>query len=240
MMKKMLIAMFLIGTALIVTNQSVAAQEAVSCEHEVVVQADDWLSNIADKFYGDVLAFPAIAEATNAKATTDDSFATISNVDVIEPGWKLCIPSAEEAESIVGQQAALSTEQLAALGFNSWDEVLAAAAGTTVNWFVWGGSDTINTNVDNDISAVVQEKYNVTVNRVPVVDTADVVNKVLSESAAGVTEDGSVDLVWINGENFKTLRQADLVYGPFAQALPNSRYVNWSDPAIAFDFGLPG
>ena len=66
------------------------AQEEVACESDVVVQADDWLSKLADKFYGDPLAFPAIADATNAKAATDDSYAKIANVDVIEIGWKLC------------------------------------------------------------------------------------------------------------------------------------------------------
>ncbi|GAB4442082.1 MAG: ABC transporter substrate-binding protein [Anaerolineae bacterium] len=238
-MRLFFLKVLLFGAALIFSGRPAVAQGLPACEHDVVVQADDWLSKIADKFYGDVLAFRAIAEATNARAAADNSYATIANVDIIEPGWKLCVPGAADAASIVTEEANRAAGQLAALGFGNWDEVLAAADGTTVNWFVWGGSDTINTNVDNDIGAVVREKYNVTVNRVPVVDTADVVNKVLSEAAAGVTEGGTVDLIWINGENFKTLREANLVYGPFAQALPNSRYVNWTDPAMAFDFGYP-
>ena len=82
---------------------NVLAQEEVACESDVVVQADDWLSKLADKFYGDPLAFPAIADATNAKAATDDSYATIANVDVIEIGWKLCIPSAGEAQAALGE-----------------------------------------------------------------------------------------------------------------------------------------
>jgi len=77
------------------------AQEEIVCEQDVVVQADDWLSKLADKFYGDVLAFPVIAEATNAKAATDSSYATIANVDVIEVGWKLCIPSATNAQTLI-------------------------------------------------------------------------------------------------------------------------------------------
>jgi nucleoid-associated protein YgaU len=50
------------------------AQAEVVCEQDIVVQADDWLSKIADKVYGDVLAFPAIVEATNAKAAVDSSY----------------------------------------------------------------------------------------------------------------------------------------------------------------------
>ncbi len=122
-------------------------------------------------------------------------------------------------------------------GFATWDDVLAAAEGTTVNWFMWGGSDTINSNVDNDIGAPLQEMYNLTLNRVPIADTADAVNKVLDESAAGVDTGGSIDLIWINGENFKTLKEANLLYGPWAEAIPNAQYVNWDDPALAFDFG---
>ena len=76
-------------------------QETVACEQEVVVQADDWLSKIAEKIYGDVLAYPAIAEATNAKSVEDNTFAKIENVDVIEVGWKLCVPSLADAEVLL-------------------------------------------------------------------------------------------------------------------------------------------
>ncbi|GAB4447923.1 MAG: hypothetical protein Kow0031_30490 [Anaerolineae bacterium] len=76
-------------------------QEPLACSQEVVVQADDWLSKIAEKVYGDVLAYPAIADATNAKHAEDDSFAMIDNVDVIEVGWKLCVPSAEDAQAML-------------------------------------------------------------------------------------------------------------------------------------------
>lgn len=77
------------------------AQGAVECESDVVIQADDWLSKLADKFYGDPLAFPAIAAATNAIAATDDSYAIIENVNLIEPGWKLCIPSSADAQVLL-------------------------------------------------------------------------------------------------------------------------------------------
>jgi putative spermidine/putrescine transport system substrate-binding protein len=123
-------------------------------------------------------------------------------------------------------------------GFTTWDEVLAAADGTTVNWFMWGGSDTINSNVDDDIGAVIEEQFNIKLNRVPA-DAADFVNKVLDEAAAGVTEGGTIDLMWINGENFATLKTADLLYGPWAESLPNAIYVPWDDPALANDFGEP-
>jgi hypothetical protein len=73
----------------------------VVCESDVVVQADDWLSKIADKFFGDVLAFPTIVEATNAKAAFDSTYVVIENPNIIEPGWKLCIPNAKDAQLIL-------------------------------------------------------------------------------------------------------------------------------------------
>lgn len=91
------------------TSAALAApplQSAVACEQEVTVQADDWLSKIAEKVYGDVLSYPAIAAATNAKNAEDSTFAKIDNVDVIETGWKLCIPSPADAETLLARALA--------------------------------------------------------------------------------------------------------------------------------------
>ena len=88
-----------------------AAQGQITCEQDAMVQAEDTLSSLAEKFYGDVLAFPALAQATNSLAATDNSYAKISNLNVLEVGWKLCVPSAEDAQAIldrVGPTAALA------------------------------------------------------------------------------------------------------------------------------------
>ena len=96
------VSMFLLLSLILTTMPDIVrAQDEIACDTDVVVQADDWLSKLADKFYGDVLAFQAIAEATNAKAASDSSYSEISDVNVIEPGWKLCIPSAADAEGIL-------------------------------------------------------------------------------------------------------------------------------------------
>ena len=85
-------------------------------------------------------------------------------------------------------------------GFDSWDAVVAAADGMTVNWYMWGGSDSINGFVDETYGIPLMEEYNVTLNRVPLADTVDAVNQVLSEAEAGVEGDnGTIDLIWING-----------------------------------------
>jgi len=82
------------------------AQDKVTCSQEVVVQAEDWLSKIAEKAYGDVQAYPAIVEATNAQNAEDSSFANITNPDIIEVGWKLCVPSAADAEAMLKRSLA--------------------------------------------------------------------------------------------------------------------------------------
>lgn len=103
----------LAAVALMLTpNHTLAQGGDVACESDVVVQADDWLSKLADKFYGDPLAFPIIAEATNAKAAADSSYATIANVDLIEVGWKLCIPSVADAQALLGEERPINVSIL--------------------------------------------------------------------------------------------------------------------------------
>ena len=119
-----------------------------------------------------------------------------------------------------------------------WESVTAAARGTTVNWYLWGGSDAINRFVDDTYGPALKDRYDITLNRVPVADTVDAVNQVLSEKQAGA-DPGAVDLIWINGENFTTLKQAGMLRPAWARALPNSRLVDWSDPALNRDFGVP-
>jgi putative spermidine/putrescine transport system substrate-binding protein len=121
---------------------------------------------------------------------------------------------------------------------SNWDSVLAAAKGQTVNWYIWGGSESINAFVDEFYGKALKERYDITLNRVPLADTVDAVNQVLSEKQAG-TDPGSVDLIWINGENFFTLKQADMLYRDWAQKIPNARLVDWDNPAINLDFGHP-
>lgn len=89
----------LVLTSLLSTSVALPAHAQAECADTYTVQADDWLSKVADRFLGDVLAYPAIVDATNAAAGTDDSFAAIQNADLIDVGQKLCIPAAEEAQA---------------------------------------------------------------------------------------------------------------------------------------------
>ena len=126
-----------------------------------------------------------------------------------------------------------------ALNKMTWDQVVAQARGGTVNWFLWGGADNINQYVSDHIGGILKDQYGITLNRVGLTDTVEAVNIVLGEKEAGVTDKGSVDMIWINGENFRTMKQGGLAYCGYTDLLPNNALVNWDNPAIANDFGVP-
>lgn len=89
---------------------SAAPPSPVACEQDYTVALADWLSKLSDLFYGDVLSYPAIVMATNMKAAEDSSYAVIVDPDVIEPGWKLCVPSADDATTLLGTTVRIHLE----------------------------------------------------------------------------------------------------------------------------------
>lgn len=120
----------------------------------------------------------------------------------------------------------------------AFTEVQEEAKGTTVNLFMWGGDDATNAYIDDFVAPLLEKEHDIVLERTPISDTADVVNKLLNEKQAG-DDEGTVDLVWVNGENFYTGQQADLWFGPWAEDLPNAQYVDWEDPLVSYDFGYP-
>jgi ABC-type uncharacterized transport system YnjBCD substrate-binding protein len=120
---------------------------------------------------------------------------------------------------------------------SDWEQVRADAAGTALDLHMWGGSTEINRFVDESYGPRLAE-LGITLRRVPVADTADAVNAVLAELEAGRASGGSIDLLWVNGENHATLRQAEALHTGWSEALPNARLVDWTDPAVALDAGL--
>ncbi|MFQ1002184.1 ABC transporter substrate-binding protein [Modestobacter sp. SSW1-42] len=119
----------------------------------------------------------------------------------------------------------------------SWDDVLAEAEGKTVALWMYGGDVQGNAYVD-DVLAPAAAEAGVTLNRVPIADTGDAVNRILSERQAGVT-DGEVDLVWVNGDNFATGRQAGAWLCGWTAVLPNMTGTDPEDPLLTTDFGNP-
>jgi basic membrane protein A len=78
-----------------------SASPPAQAETTYTVQLDDNLWNISEKYLGTGAAFRAILLATNIKSNEDDSFRRIEDKDLIFPGQKLQIPSAEDADEML-------------------------------------------------------------------------------------------------------------------------------------------
>lgn len=123
--------------------------------------------------------------------------------------------------------------------YADWQSTLEQAQGQTVYWNAWGGADNINEYIEW-VGDQVKDKYGVTLKHVKLVDTADAVSRVVAEKAAGQDKNGSIDLIWINGENFRAMKENQLLFGPFSQDLPNYRFVNeQARQSLTQDFGTP-
>jgi putative thiamine transport system substrate-binding protein len=122
------------------------------------------------------------------------------------------------------------------VGFaGDWAALEAQAKGQTVYFNAWAGSEPINTYI-GWAAEQVRARYGVTLEHVKIADAAEVVRRVRDEVKVGKAE-GSADLVWINGENFHAMKTEKLLFGPFANELPNFKYVDTEGkPTTLVDF----
>ena len=135
--------------------------------------------------------------------------------------------------------ATVATPVYADPDVTKWDDVLAEAMGQTIYFHAWGGSADAN-----DFIAwageQVSDRYGVTVEHVKLTDTADAVSRVVAEKAAGQNEGGAVDMIWINGANFASMKEQGLLFGPWAENLPNWSLTDpASNAALTADFTVP-
>lgn len=119
-----------------------------------------------------------------------------------------------------------------------WTDVLREARGQTVNWWMYGGDERVNAYVRRHVRPALRP-LGVELRQVPISDTADAVQRVVAQRRAGKTSGGSVDLIWLNGENFASGKKAGLWLESWAPKLPSARDVDWDDPSIAEDFQVP-
>ena len=120
-----------------------------------------------------------------------------------------------------------------------WSEILAAARGQTVYFNGWGGSEVINRYISWAAEQVGQ-RYGITVKHVKVTDIGDVVSRILAEKSGGRASGGSVDLMWINGENFHAMKNNGLLLPSYTQLFPNYPLVDTENKvSTLFDFTVP-
>lgn len=130
--------------------------------------------------------------------------------------------------------AAVATPALA-----DWPATLAAARGQTVYWNAWGGDERTNVFIAW-VGAETERLYGVKIEQAKLSDTAEAVTRVISEKAAGQDTGGAVDLIWINGPNFLSMKDGGLLHGPFVADLPNAKYLDLSGTSPnSVDFTAP-
>ncbi|WP_312367458.1 ABC transporter substrate-binding protein [Ensifer sp.] len=132
------------------------------------------------------------------------------------------------------------TVPAAAFDIDDWSSVVSEAKGETVYFNAWGGAANINAYIAW-AGEQMKARYGVDVVHVKLDDTAKAVASVLAEKSAGKDAGGSVDLIWINGENFAAMKRQGLLLGPgWATRLPNWAYVDHeTKPTILTDFTVP-
>lgn len=130
--------------------------------------------------------------------------------------------------------ACLATGALAAEP--TWEDIEKTARGQTVYWNSWGGDEKVNAYIAW-VGDQVKALYGITLHHVKVPDIAETVSRILAEKYAGRNEKGMVDLLWLNGENFHTMKNNGLLFGPFSEKLPNYPLVDTiTIPSTKLDF----
>lgn len=99
MLRKILNAVVALGLLLSLGVAVVSAAPVAQTQTTYTIKLGDSLWVLAEKYLGSGPAYWAIVGTTNAKFEEDESFAKIDHPSLIHPGWKILIPSAEEAEA---------------------------------------------------------------------------------------------------------------------------------------------
>lgn len=140
--------------------------------------------------------------------------------------------------SLTGCGQEQSGTQKLDLSSAEWDEIVEAARGTTVTFYGWGGDENRNNWLNTTVADYVKEHYDIALEVVGM-DINDILSKLSGEKQAG-SETGSIDMIWINGENFYSAKDNGLLYGPFTGQLPNMEaYIDLQDPETLNDFCMP-
>ncbi|MGE6474384.1 ABC transporter substrate-binding protein [Psychrobacter sp. NPDC078631] len=120
-----------------------------------------------------------------------------------------------------------------------WQQIEAQGSNQDVYFYAWGGDPQINAYLQW-VADQVDDKYNINLVHVKLSDTSEAVSRVLAEKSAHNDDQGSVDLIWINGANFATMSESSLLLKQWANKLPNFALTDPdNNPTVNFDFGVP-
>lgn len=119
-----------------------------------------------------------------------------------------------------------------------FDKLVEKAKGTELTFYMWGGDDRLNNWINDYYAKRLKDKYDIKLRMVPM-NIEDILTQLSGEAGAG-KKDGDIDMIWINGENFKTAKENNLLYGSFTDNLPNfDKYIDIDEREVNYDFGFP-
>lgn len=120
----------------------------------------------------------------------------------------------------------------------TFDEAIKSSKGSKVTFYGWGGDEQLNKWLDDYFAPLMKDKYDITMERIPM-DIEQILSQLSGEIQAN-KKDGNIDMIWINGENFKSAKENNMLFGPFVDKLPNySNYVDTESDDVKLDFGYP-
>ncbi len=143
-------------------------------------------------------------------------------------GCALLLSACNKDDAEVGNQAAIARLQ--------WTDVVSRTRGSTVTWRMWRGDPSVNAYVDRWVAPRLMHDYGISLRAVEG-QGPEIVNQLVVERQARAR--GVADLVWINGETFKNLRAADLLWGPWASRIPNAAALDSTSLIVMHDFEQP-
>jgi putative thiamine transport system substrate-binding protein len=160
-------------------------------------------------------------------------------IPIANTSRRRCVPSARRVACVLWVVIIFLGVRPVISRADDWPATEARARGQTVYWDMWGGDAQVNAYAAW-AAATVKARYGVDVRIVKLGDAAEAVAQVLAEKSAGRIQDGKIDVIWLNGENFAAMKRNALLWGPFAATLPNAALIDTlGKPTTVRDFTVP-
>ena len=128
----------------------------------------------------------------------------------------------------------------------SWEGVVSQAKGSTVNFFTCGGCPKYNNWIDKYLTPQLKALYDINLVRKPIVGPTSIALQLVEDQIAQKpgASNVSVDLIWLNLENFARLRNPPAggksnAYGPWAMKIPSASNFDFSSPS-GYEFPYDG
>ena len=129
------------------------------------------------------------------------SYAELSSVIITDQTAISGEISAAKPPEVLTQKTTLKTR---------WNTIESSGKNHSVYFHAWGGDPQINSYIQW-LAKRVKQLHNIDLHHVKLTDTSEAVSRVLAEKSAENHQQGQVDLVWINGENFASMAQYQLL-----------------------------